>query len=54
MRYKFGPFFEPVLVDDVTTLSPIFKILRERFHKQKIHLKVPFAFDFHHSINIGT
>ena len=31
-----------------------FKISRERFHRQIIHLKVPFTFDFHFSINIGT
>ena len=54
MRYEFGPFFQPVLIDDVTTLSQILKSLREWFHKQIIHLKVPFAFDFHLSINIGT
>ena len=41
-------------VDDVIILSQIFKILRERFHKRIIYLKVPFTFDFHLSINIGT
>ena len=39
MGFEFGPFFEP--------------FLRDRFHKWLIHLKVPFTFDFHLSINIG-
>ena len=48
MRYYLGPFFEPFLGWDVTTLT------QKRFHKRIIHLKVPFTFDFHLSINIGT
>ena len=41
-------------VDDVTIFCQNFKLLREQLHKQKIHLKKLFAFDFHLSINIGT
>ena len=41
-------------VNDFTTFSQNLKILRERFHKRIIYLKVPFTFDFHLSINIGT
>ena len=48
MRYYLGPFFEPFLGWDVTTLT------QKRFHKRIIHLKVPFTFDFHLSINIDT
>ena len=44
------PSFEQI----ITTLSQNFKILREPFHKQIIHLKLPFTFDFHLSINFGT
>ena len=48
------PFSSQFWLDDVTRLSQNFEILRERFHKGIIHLKVPFTFDFHLSINIGT
>ena len=48
------PFSSQFWVDNITTLNQIFKILRERFHKRIIHLKVLFIFDFHLSINIGT
>ena len=49
-------FLSPFLheIDDVTTLSQNFIILRERFHKGKIHLKVPFTFDSHLLTNLGT
>ena len=49
-----GPFSSQYWVVDVTTLSQNFKFLREHFHKGIVHLKVPFPFDFHLSINIGT
>ena len=39
---------------DIIALNQNFKILREWLHKQKIHHKVPFTFDFHLSISIGT
>ena len=54
MRCEFGSFFEPIMFDDVITLSQNFKIVWEPFYKQIIHLKVPSSFDFHLSINIGT
>ena len=38
---------------DVIALNQNFKILREWLHKQKIHHKVPFTFDFHLSFSIG-
>ena len=49
-------FLSPFLheIDDVTTLSQNFKILRERFHKGIIYLKVPFTFDSDLLTNIGT
>ena len=47
MRYKFGLFFEPVLGWERHLLSQNFKIFREWFHQQIIHLKVPFTFSFH-------
>ena len=51
---KLDPFSRKFCVDDVTTLSQDFKILRERFHKGIINLKVPFTFDSYLPINIGT
>ena len=48
------PFLSQFWVNDVTTLSQNLKMLRERFHKWIIHLKVPFTSDFHLSINTGT
>ena len=50
MRYKFGLFFEPVLGWERHLLSQNFKIFREWFHQQIIHLKVPFTFSFHLSL----
>ena len=47
-------FSNQFLVDDVTTLNQNFKILRKRFHKGIINLKVPFNFDYYLPINIGT
>ena len=41
-------------VDDVTMLSQNFKTLTEGFHKQIIHPKVPFNFDFHFCGIIST
>ena len=49
-----GPFSSQLWIDDVTALSKNFKVLREWFHKRIIYVKVPFIFDFHLSINIGT
>ena len=46
------PFSSQFCVDDVTTLSQNFKILRERFHKVIINLKVLFTFDSYLPINI--
>ena len=46
-----GSFSSKFWVDNVTELCQSIKILRKRFHKRIIHLKVPFAFDFHFSIN---
>ena len=43
-----------ILFQLVTTLSQNFKVLRERFHKGIINLKVPFAFDSYLPINFGT
>ena len=48
------PFLSQFCVDDVTTLSQNFKILRERFHEGIINLKVPFTFDSYLNINIDT
>ena len=47
-------FSNQFLVDDVTTLNQNFKILRKRFHKGIINLKVPFNFNYYLPINIGT
>ena len=49
-----SPFSSQSWIDDATRLSQNFMILRERFHKGIIHLGVPFTFDFHFSINIGS
>ena len=40
--------------DDVTKWGLNFKILRRKFHEWIPYLKVPFTFNFHLSINIGT
>ena len=40
--------------DDVTRWGLNFKILRKKFHERIPYLKVPFTFNFHLSINIGT
>ena len=42
---EFGPFLSQFWVDEVTTLSQNFKVLRERFHKRIFPLRVSFIFD---------
>ena len=49
-----GSFLTQIWVNVVTTGNQNFKLLRERFRKRVIHLKVFFTFDFHLSIDIGT
>ena len=51
---EFRPFLSQFWVDDVTMLTQNFKILRKRFHKGIIHLRVSFTFDFHLSLNFLT
>ena len=55
MKHEFASFFEPILGWWCHHhLSENFKNLKERSHKWIIHLKIPFPFDFHLSINNDT
>ena len=57
MKYKFRSFFEPILGwwhHKVKSKLQNFETTFSQRSKGMFHLKVPFTFDFHLSINIGT